>query len=55
MLPPDRLEHTGAGGEPIAFDVNVRPEHKIDIEAMAPQEREQLRKLLLTAPAANAV
>jgi phage terminase small subunit len=55
MLPADRLEHIGAGGEPIAFNVNVKPEHKIDIEAMAPQEREQLRELLLTAPAAKAV
>jgi len=48
LLPADRLEHTGAGGEPIAFDVNVRPEHTIDIEGMAPEEREQLRQTLLT-------
>jgi phage terminase small subunit len=51
MLPADRLEHTGAGGEPIGFDVNVRPEHTIDIEGMTPEEREQLRKILLTAVA----
>ena len=49
MLPADRHEHSGPGGGPIAFDVNVKPEHKIDIEAMAPEEREQLRELLLTA------
>jgi hypothetical protein len=33
----------------IAFDVGVKEEHKIDIEAMAPEEREQLRTLLLQA------
>jgi phage terminase small subunit len=49
MLPADRLEHTGAGGGPIYFDVDVKPEHKIDIEAMAPEERDQLRTLLLRA------
>jgi hypothetical protein len=36
-------------GGPIAFDANVKEEHKIDIEAMAPEEREQLRALLLRA------
>jgi hypothetical protein len=55
LLPADRLEHTGAGGEPIAFDVNVRPEHTIDIEGMAPEEREQLRTILLKAVADKAV
>jgi phage terminase small subunit len=49
MLPADRHEYSGPGGGSIAFDVNVKPEHKIDIEAMAPEEREQLRELLLTA------
>jgi phage terminase small subunit len=49
MLPADRHEHSGSGGGSIAFDVNVRSEHKIDIEAMAPEERDQLRELLLTA------
>ena len=39
----------GAGGGPIAFDANVKEEHKIDIESMAPEEREQLRTLLLAA------
>jgi phage terminase small subunit len=55
MLPADRHEHSGLGGGPIAFDANVKPEHKIDIEGMAPEEREQLRKLLLTAFAAKEV
>jgi phage terminase small subunit len=55
MLPADRHEHLGPGGGSIAFDVNVKPEHKIDIEAMAPEEREQLRETLLAALAAKAV
>jgi hypothetical protein len=49
MLPADRHEHSGPGGGPIAFDVGVKEEHKIDIEAMSPEEREQLRETLLTA------
>jgi hypothetical protein len=49
LLPADRHEHSGPGGGSIAFDVNVKEEHKIDIEAMAPEEREQLRTLLLAA------
>jgi hypothetical protein len=49
MLPADRHEHAGPGGGPIAFDANVKEEHKIDIESMAPEEREQLRTLLLAA------
>ena len=55
MLPADRQEHSGPGGRPIGFDVEVKPEHKIDIEGMAPEEREQLRKTLLAALAAKAV
>jgi hypothetical protein len=55
LLPADRLEHSGPGGGPIAFDVGVKEEHKIDIEAMAPEEREQLRQTLLTGFAAKAV
>ena len=44
MLPADRLEHSGT------FEHrHVRPEHKIDIEAMDHDEREQLRTLLLKA------
>jgi hypothetical protein len=55
MLPADRHEHSGPGGGSIAFDANVKEEHKIDIEGMAPEEREQLRETLLTTLAAKAV
>lgn len=55
MLPADRLEHSGPGGGPIAFDANVKAEHKIDIEGMSPEEREQLRQTLLTGVAAKAI
>ena len=55
MLPADRHEHSGPGGGSIAFDVDVKEEHKIDIEGMAPEEREQLRETLLTALAAKAI
>ena len=55
MLPADRHEHSGPGGRPIAFDAGVREEHKIDIEAMSPEEREQLRQTLLTGVAAKAI
>ena len=53
LLPADRHEHSGPGGGSIAFDANVKEEHKIDIEGMAPEEREQLRELLLTAVRAD--
>ena len=43
LLRADRLEHSGS------IEHTVRPEHKIDIEAMAPEEREQLRAILLKA------
>ena len=43
LLPADRLEHSGS------IEHVVPEEHKIDIEAMAPEEREQLRTLLLRA------
>jgi phage terminase small subunit len=43
MLPADRLEHSGS------VEYVVPEEHKIDIESMAPEEREQLRTLLLNA------
>jgi hypothetical protein len=36
MLPADRYEHSSPDGGPIAFDANVKEEHKIDIEAMTP-------------------
>jgi phage terminase small subunit len=49
MLPADRLEHSGS------VEYVVPQEHKIDIESMTPEEREQLRKILLTAAADKAV
>ena len=49
MLPADRLEHSGS------VEYLVRPEHKIDIEGMSSEEREQLRQTLLTSPASKAV
>ena len=49
MLPADRLEHSGS------IEHVVRPEHTIDIEGMAPEEREQLRTILLKAVADKAL
>ena len=49
MLPGDLLEHSGS------VEHVVREEHKIDIEGMAPEEREQLRTILLKAVADKAV
>ncbi len=49
MLPVDRHEHSGS------IEHVVRPEHTIDIEGMAPEEREQLRTILLKAVADKAV
>ena len=49
MLPADRLEHSGS------IEHVVPEEHKIDIESMAPEEREQLRTILLKAVADKAV
>jgi phage terminase small subunit len=43
MLPGDRHEHSGS------IEHVVREEHKIDIESMDHDEREQLRTLLLAA------
>ena len=50
MLPADRLEHSGSVEHRF-----VKPEHKIDIESMDHEEREQLRTLLLKAVADKAV
>ena len=49
MLPADRLEHSGS------IEHVVPEEHKIDIESMTPEEREQLRTILLKAGADKAV
>ena len=43
MLPADRHEHSGS------IEHVVKEEHKIDIESMEPEEREQLRAILLRA------
>jgi phage terminase small subunit len=47
LLPADRHEHSGPGGGPI----EVKPEHKIDIAALEPEQRDQLREILLAAKA----
>jgi phage terminase small subunit len=55
MLPADRHELSGPGGSAIAFDVNVKDEHKIDIESMDPEARAQLKALLLRAVGGKAI
>jgi phage terminase small subunit len=47
LLPADRHELSGPSGGPI----EVKPEHKIDIAALEPEQRDQLRKILLAAKA----
>ena len=47
LLPADRHELSGPGGGPI----EVKPEHKIDIAALEPEQRDQLRQILLAAKA----
>ena len=42
-----KLEHTGPEGGP----VEVKSEHKIDIAALEPEQRDQLRQVLLAAKA----
>ena len=42
-----KLEHTGPEGGP----VEVKAEHKIDIEALSHEQRDQLREILLAAKA----
>jgi hypothetical protein len=38
-----KLEHTGPEGGP----VEVKAEHKIDIASLEPEQRDQLREILL--------
>jgi hypothetical protein len=45
MLPADRIEVSGPDGGPI----EVKAEHKIDIESFDHEQRDQLRALLLRA------
>ena len=47
LLPADRHELSGPGGGPI----EVKPEHKIDIAALEPEQRDRLREILLAAKA----
>ncbi|SEP24649.1 hypothetical protein SAMN02990966_04674 [Rhodospirillales bacterium URHD0017] len=42
-----KLEHSGPEGGAL----QVEPAHKIDIEALEPEQREQLREILLSAKA----
>jgi hypothetical protein len=42
-----KLEHSGPEGGPL--EVEVKDEHKIDIESLSHEQRDQLRELLLTA------
>jgi hypothetical protein len=42
-----KLEHTGPEGGP----VEVKAEHKIDIESLSHEQRDQLREILLSAKA----
>ena len=42
-----KLEHTGPEGGP----VEVKAEHKIDIESLEPEQRDQLRQVLLALKA----
>jgi hypothetical protein len=42
-----KLKHTGPEGGP----VEVRAEHKIDIESLSHEQRDQLREILLAAKA----
>ena len=47
LLPADRHELSGPDGGPI----EVKPEHKIDIAALEPEQRDQLREILLATKA----
>jgi hypothetical protein len=42
-----KLEHTGPEGGP----VEVKAEHKIDIASLEPEQRDQLREILLNLKA----
>jgi phage terminase small subunit len=50
LYPAERLEHTGADGGPIQ-SANLNVNHTMDIEALEPEQRDQLRKILLAAKA----
>jgi hypothetical protein len=44
-----KLEHSGPEGEPIGVNVAVPGTHKIDVEALSYEQRDQLRAILLAA------
>jgi hypothetical protein len=44
-----KLEHSGPEGGPL--EVEVKDEHKIDIESLSHEQRDQLREILLAAKA----
>ena len=46
-----KLEHSGPEGEPIGVNVAVPGTHKIDVEALSHEQRDQLRDILLAAKA----
>jgi Terminase small subunit len=50
LYPAERLEHTGADGGPIQ-SANLNVNHTMDIEALEPEQRDQLREILLAAKA----
>jgi glyoxylase-like metal-dependent hydrolase (beta-lactamase superfamily II) len=47
LLPADRHELSGPGGGAI----EVKPEHKIDLASLEPEQRDQLRQVLLALKA----
>jgi hypothetical protein len=51
LYPAERQEYTGADGGPIATANLHATVHKIDIAALEPEQRDQLREILLAAKA----
>jgi hypothetical protein len=47
LYPAERLEHTGADGGPVQTANLHATVHQIDIEALEPEQRTQLRSVLL--------
>ena len=51
LYPAERLEHTGADGGPMQTANLHATVHKIDIASLEPEQREQLRSVLLALKA----
>ena len=51
MYPADRTKHTGADGGPIATANLNATVHKIDIASLEPEQRDQLKQVLLALKA----